>query len=1564
MKTKRITALLMAFAMIFSLLNASVTAQEATEEGIVNILEGSGAASELQSESITEEADENSDGESGSEIGGETESEEEEPPAAPTSIEITHDAKNIYNDVVILAQNDTFKLTAADQDGNETPVKWSTSSYGVTIDPDSGEVTVEEAMSVGGTSYWYFTATSTIDETVKKELRIIAAGYKFSSYDKARTITLSEDGQSVKTTSVSGGVNGYNIWTYDKESTVAAPNSEPEAKTSFSVKGLRPGSFDVSFKVDGNEELTDFTTIQVLGVAVEDNKGTLGKTYVGISRENPNPTVQLTAYVEEGSEILSWESSNEDVMSVDENGLVTVKNVGRAIISAIDINSKRGGIKVVAESEEVPYFESLEFLSNALTSGSWISGNTFAPTTFEYNLPIKNASASTLTLQAATLYDTEKYAAFAEYTDINGKEQKIEINSGKATSLANQPFDLSVMRITITDKNNFENKTVYTFNVSRPRDTSKAVKSGGITLAPVGRSVGGVLYDGVAEGAIRRADEEGNPASGSGASSSCKYYRTFVYDDIKSFKLNILSSTAYAHVRYSTDGGENWSELSQGGGATKEISLSEENELEVLIQIIDDAAYTNNVKAEIGGFDEGEVAEYKIWVDKVSLVMPEMLTATASHGDFYPEFDSGLNTHYIVVRSDEAAPTLTYSVSEGATVKIGTDVQTPDKNGNYTLELKTTQTSINVTSEDGMFSNVYKFSYSKKSKHDVPDKVVEYAYIGGQYTNGGYGIAPHATLSGSVKSLGNFGGYITYYYEEPITDNPNNKYGMDLYITGNSQERNIDSMAELGQVYVSEDGTEWYAIAGSEHYEDKAIWDYTITYTKDENGNAVWTDNYGNSIGNSPRAWPGKANYPISPIPDSDTYTFAGILFESQQGSIMGDSTNSSFAASAKFGYPDYYSSNISASEVTDVNPYVENPSKANGIDVKWAVDKDGNPIDVSDKKFHYIRIATASNIWAGSFFEKSTEIGYVVRTTPQESEVGSTEAPEGVVITDGAKSRVISFEEGKTVYDINLDDMKYITLAVSAASDEDNIYVNNQRLANGAYSKGFKVTKEEKTLVRIIVQNGEREPSIYMLRLSSGASESDELIENIKVNVSGSVREAETKDGKSYSLDVGYRVSEISIVPVINPEVVYTVNGGENSESYELEYGENVFEIEAEDESGNTQSVTLTVTRDSAPAASSRNITVYFTLYGDEKHGEEETHIYTDDKSSLPVWIEKTAYTVASGSTVLDVFEKALEANGLEWVNAGGNYISEIDGLAEFDNGALSGWMYLVDGEYSDLGLAEKMVKKGDNIVFHYTDDYTSEEASEGYTPINQGGLSGVGSNNNKKEDDNTEDKKAEEEKQEDKKQEDEKSESEEEKKSDENAESEKPENEKTDAVKFSDVKSDAWYFEAVEYAVKNNLMQGVGDTEFAPDAPMNRAMLVTVMYRMENSPEAADSRFKDVEADSYYNKAVSWAYENDIIEGINETEFAPDSGLTRQQIAAIMHRYARYKNKADDKMGDISVFADADKVSDWAISSVKWAYATGLIKGIDEDTLAPEDGATRAQVAQILMRFLNEII
>ncbi len=180
-----------------------------------------------------------------------------------------------------------------------------------------------------------------------------------------------------------------------------------------------------------------------------------------------------------------------------------------------------------------------------------------------------------------------------------------------------------------------------------------------------------------------------------------------------------------------------------------------------------------------------------------------------------------------------------------------------------------------------------------------------------------------------------------------------------------------------------------------------------------------------------------------------------------------------------------------------------------------------------------------------------------------------------------------------------------------------------------------------------------------------------------------------------------------------------------------------------------------------------------------------------------------------------------------------------------------------------------------------------------------------------------------------------------------------------------FADVKNTDWFYSDVQYAHENNLFAGISDTEFGPNNPMTRAMLVTVLYRAEGGPSLEDEilgyPFADVDAESWYSDAVYWARLHGIVKGYSDEEFVPDQEISREQIAAIMERYADFKGIATDEKGDLSQFVDVSQISDWAKGNVQWAVGASLISGRDDGTVDPLGTAVRAEVAAILHRFME---
>lgn len=179
-----------------------------------------------------------------------------------------------------------------------------------------------------------------------------------------------------------------------------------------------------------------------------------------------------------------------------------------------------------------------------------------------------------------------------------------------------------------------------------------------------------------------------------------------------------------------------------------------------------------------------------------------------------------------------------------------------------------------------------------------------------------------------------------------------------------------------------------------------------------------------------------------------------------------------------------------------------------------------------------------------------------------------------------------------------------------------------------------------------------------------------------------------------------------------------------------------------------------------------------------------------------------------------------------------------------------------------------------------------------------------------------------------------------------------------------YQDIIPSQWHHSAVDYVVENQLMNGISDTLFSPDTNMTRAMLVTVLYRMEGTPACGSTTaFNDVVVDSWYGKAVIWATENGIVKGTSTTTFSPNDPVTREQIATILYRFTSYKGYPMTALQSVSSFADAGTISSFAKEAMQWAYAAGLIQGRSGNLLAPISNASRAEVATILMRYENNV-
>lgn len=190
------------------------------------------------------------------------------------------------------------------------------------------------------------------------------------------------------------------------------------------------------------------------------------------------------------------------------------------------------------------------------------------------------------------------------------------------------------------------------------------------------------------------------------------------------------------------------------------------------------------------------------------------------------------------------------------------------------------------------------------------------------------------------------------------------------------------------------------------------------------------------------------------------------------------------------------------------------------------------------------------------------------------------------------------------------------------------------------------------------------------------------------------------------------------------------------------------------------------------------------------------------------------------------------------------------------------------------------------------------------------------------------------------------------------------KPASDSKPKLPFTDVSTSDWFYSDVMFVYENGLFSGTDSRSFSPNASMTRAMLVTVLYRLEGEPAGTgSSSFSDVCSGSYYEKAVAWAAANGIVTGTGSTSFSPDAKVTREQLAAILYRYAQYKKLDTDAGAKLDSFSDAGNVSGYASEALSWAVSEGLINGAS-GRLTPKGDATRAQVAAILHRFVENVM
>jgi len=284
------------------------------------------------------------------------------------------------------------------------------------------------------------------------------------------------------------------------------------------------------------------------------------------------------------------------------------------------------------------------------------------------------------------------------------------------------------------------------------------------------------------------------------------------------------------------------------------------------------------------------------------------------------------------------------------------------------------------------------------------------------------------------------------------------------------------------------------------------------------------------------------------------------------------------------------------------------------------------------------------------------------------------------------------------------------------------------------------------------------------------------------------------------------------------------------------------------------------------------------------------------------------------------------------------GMYVESINGWGEFDDGPLSGWMYSVNGVFPGFSSSLYTLRDGDRVEWLFTRN-RGDDLAGGAGGIGGGGAPGALLPEEDEEDEDDEDKEL------------------------ENgiplADLSEWEN------LFRDVSEDDWFYGAVRFVNANGLMTGTGDDTFSPNTNLSRSMIVTILWRLAGEPtDTEGTTFDDVQSGRWYSSAIAWAAGNGIVNGFGDGRFAPSDDITREQLAAILMRFAYWKDLDVVADANLASFDDSNRISGWAQEAMSWANATGLITGRTETTLAPQGTATRAEAATMLMRFVENVI
>lgn len=451
----------------------------------------------------------------------------------------------------------------------------------------------------------------------------------------------------------------------------------------------------------------------------------------------------------------------------------------------------------------------------------------------------------------------------------------------------------------------------------------------------------------------------------------------------------------------------------------------------------------------------------------------------------------------------------------------------------------------------------------------------------------------------------------------------------------------------------------------------------------------------------------------------------------------------------------------------------------------------------------------------------------------------------------------------------------------------------------------------------------------------------------------------------------------------------------------YDLAAGDYTYTVSCD--GYNTKTGNLTVTDQEAADRQTKTVSVSLTSQGGQGGGTTKeievtvkvmvppedtsrTYTYKNDRSLYTNLVEDVSMplTVESGSTVRDVLIQALDEQGLSYQEKSDGYFSSIAGWEEFDRGSSSGWLYMVGSTVPDQASDNYTLTSNKQVTWFYSDDYSKDYGSESWSS----GSVVAGA----KDEVNVE------------------------KNADGTYTVTLPED-STGPVKvtipsvgegqvvvivdskgnetvikksvvengsavvllekdatlrvvdyssnFTDVAEGDWYSQAVDFVTSRGLFSGVGEDTFAPQDGLNRGMLVTVLYSLEEpGTQVTEQLFADVAADAWYAQPAAWAVEQGIVSGYGNGLFGPEDAVTREQLALMLYQYAKSLGLETKGKTNLAQFQDSQAVSPWAQEAIAWAVDAGILSGRADGTLDPSGSATRAEAAVMIQQFVELLV